>query len=189
MKLPFVLLASNSPRRKELIQQLGFDFKVVPNFLEETYPEDLNRKKVPVFLAKNKNLSSTTSIKEGQILLTADTIVLSSKILEKPINQTNAVEMISSLSGKTHEVITGVCIRNINKTIAFDVTTKVTFGQLSTDEIEFYVKTFKPYDKAGSYGIQEWIGLIGIEKIEGSYPNVVGLPTKELYDVIKKEFI
>ena len=188
MDLPFVLLASKSPRREELIQQLGFKYRIVPNNAEEIYPKDLNRKKVPVFLAKNKSLSSSTPIKNGQLLVTADTIVLSSKILEKPYSYSEAIDMISSLSGETHEVITGVCVRNTEKTISFDVLTKVTFGILTTAEIEFYVKKFKPYDKAGSYGIQEWIGLIGIEKIEGSYTNVVGLPTKELYDVIKKEF-
>lgn len=190
MQLPHVLLCSNSPRRKELIEQLGLPYEIVQNDVDETYSPTINRDQVPVFLAQKKNKLSKVKLKKGQVLITADTIVLRNDdtILEKPKSVTDAFNMIKSLESSDHKVITGVCVRNSNKSRNFKVVTKVYFDNISDDEIKSYINTYKPFDKAGSYGIQEWIGLIGIEKIEGSYTNAVGLPTKELYQLLKNEF-
>ena len=146
------------------------------------FQETFSSNKIATFLAIQKSKALTKTIKENEILITADTIVAkASKILNKPKNKEEAFEMLSFLSDDVHEVITGVCIADNDKKDVFSVTTKVYFKQLSEDEIHYYIKTYKPFDKAGAYGIQEWIGLIGIEKIQGSYFNVVGMPMQELY--------
>ncbi len=177
-----ILLASASPRRRELIAQLGFDVKIVkaPNS-EEKIPQELYREDIAVHLAKEKSdLFEITA--DHEILVTADTIVwLDGKVLGKPVDYSDAFQMLKLLSGKEHYVITGVCLRSNTKTVLFYAETKVKFAVLSDDEIRFYIEHDKPYDKAGAYGIQEWIGKIGIEHIEGSYYNVVGLPVQRLY--------
>ncbi len=177
-----ILLASASPRRRELIAQLGFDYSIVkaPD-TDEIVPEDLYREDIAIHLAKEKS-ESFTNLKDDEILVTADTIVwIDGKVLGKPIDYSDAFEMLSLLSGKEHYVITGVCLRSTKKTVTFHAETMVRFAKLSDDEIRFYINNDKPYDKAGAYGIQEWIGKIGVEHIEGSYYNVVGLPVQKLY--------
>lgn len=182
-----ILLASASPRRRELISQLGFDIKIVkaPD-TEEIIPIGIYREDIAMHLAKEKSDSFDT-IANDEILVTADTIVwLDGKVLGKPVDYSDAFQMLKLLSGKEHYVITGVCLRSNTKTVLFHAETKVKFAVLSDDEIRFYIEHDKPYDKAGAYGIQEWIGKIGIEHIEGSYYNVVGLPVQRLYRELLK---
>ena len=181
------ILGSNSPRRKELLKEIGLDFSVYPSNIEENFNEDIKLKDVPVFLAEKKANAIKNKLKENDILITADTTVIhNNELLSKPENILQAKEMLNKLSGKSHKVITGVCLLSKNKKCTFSCETIVTFNNLEIKEIEFYINKFKPFDKAGSYGIQEWIGLIGIEKIEGSYTNVVGLPASMLYTKLKK---
>lgn len=181
------ILGSNSPRRKEILKEIGLDFSVYPSNIEENFNEDIKLKDVPVFLAEKKANAIKNKLKENDILITADTTVIHNKeLLSKPENTLEAKEMLNKLSGKSHKVITGVCLLSKNKKCTFSCETIVTFNNLEIKEIEFYINKFKPFDKAGSYGIQEWIGLIGIEKIEGSYTNVVGLPASMLYTKLKK---
>ncbi|MER2998411.1 Maf family nucleotide pyrophosphatase [Pontibacter populi] len=176
-----LLLASNSPRRKELLTGLGLTFDVHVKEVEEDYPAELKREHVAEFLAAHKAEQYFEDL-EDHILLTADTIVcLGDKVLNKPANYQEAYDMLRSLSGTSHEVITGVCILTRDVKDVFYDTTKVYFKDLSHEEIDYYITNYKPYDKAGAYGIQEWIGKIGIERIEGSYFNVVGLPVQKLY--------
>ncbi len=178
-----IILASSSPRRQSLLKNSGLNFEIfseVPNNDEE-YPENMNIYDIAGYLA-NKKSSQIREINENQIFITADTIVgIEKKNLGKPHDFCEAKKMLRLLSGKTHFVITGVCIRSAKKQIVFDVITYVSFRDLQDEEIYYYIDKFKPYDKAGAYGIQEWIGLIGIEKIQGCYYNVVGLPVQELY--------
>lgn len=177
-----ILLASASPRRQELLSNLGFDLRIVklPDG-DENYPNNLYREEIAVYLAKKK-ATSYNILQESEILITADTIVwMDGKVLGKPENYSDAFQMLKFLSGKKHYVITGVCLKSINKTVVFHVETMVKFADLTDEEIRFYIENFKPYDKAGAYGIQEWIGKVGIEFIEGSYYNVVGLPVQRLY--------
>ena len=181
------ILGSNSPRRKEILKEIGLDFSVYPSNIEENFNEDIKLKDVPVFLAEKKANAIKNKLKENDILITADTTVIhNNELLSKPENILQAKEMLNKLSGKSHKVITGVCLLSKNKKCTFSCETIVTFNNLEIKEIEFYINKFKPFDKAGSYGIQEWIGLIGIEKIEGSYTNVVGLPASMLYTKLKK---
>ena len=181
------ILGSNSPRRKEILKEIGLDFSVYPSNIEENFNKDIKLKDVPVFLAEKKANAIKNKLKENDILITADTTVIHNKeLLSKPENTLEAKEMLNKLSGKSHKVITGVCLLSKNKKCTFSCETIVTFNNLEIKEIEFYINKFKPFDKAGSYGIQEWIGLIGIEKIEGSYTNVVGLPASMLYTKLKK---
>ncbi|MGB0806716.1 MAG: Maf family nucleotide pyrophosphatase [Salibacteraceae bacterium] len=176
-----VVLASNSPRRKELLGALGIDFKVQSSLGEETYPNELDCDKVAEFLAVQK-ANWFDDFTANQLYITADTIVLlDNKVLGKPSNSEEAKQTLASLSNKTHQVITAFCIKSKNKLISKSVVTEVTFSTLSESQIDYYIELYKPFDKAGSYGIQEWIGMIGIEKINGSYFNVVGLPTHELF--------
>jgi septum formation protein len=176
-----LLLASNSPRRKELLTGLGLKFDVHVKDVEEDYPSELKRDEIAEFLASHKADQYFEDLKD-HILLTADTIVcLGDKVLNKPRNYQEAYDMLRTLSGTSHEVITGVCILTRDIKDVFHDTTKVYFKELSHEEIDYYITTYKPYDKAGAYGIQEWIGKIGIERIEGSYFNVVGLPVQKLY--------
>jgi septum formation protein len=184
-----IILASQSPRRKDLVNQLGFPFEVRKFDFDESFPKNLNRYDVPVFLALQKS-NQVNSLNENEVLLTADTVViLNNEILEKPSSLSEAKEMISRLSDNTHEVVTGVCLKSNQHTENFSVTSTIYFSKLTEEEINYYVDTYKPLDKAGAYGIQEWIGMIGVKKIIGSYYNVVGLPVHEIYQKIKEQFI
>ena len=183
-----IILGSQSPRRKELLAGLDIPFttKIIPG-LEETYPASLQGEEIPVYLAEQK--SDAYTLEDNELLITADTIVwLDGKVYGKPVDETEAHQMLRALSGKTHDVITGVCLRTNHKNVSFASTTKVTFAHLTDDEITHYINKYRPMDKAGSYGVQEWIGYIGVEHIEGSYFNVMGLPIQKLYTVLK-EFI
>lgn len=181
-----VVLASNSPRRQSLLKELGVDFIVKGSLGKETYPKDLDSIQVAEFLAIQK-ADWFNSFENNELYLTADTVVvLEGAVLGKPKSGVEAKEMIRSLSNKNHEVITGVCVKSKSKQESFSVVTNVYFKELNEDSINYYVDNFKPFDKAGSYGIQEWIGMTGISKIEGSYFNVVGLPTDVLFQVLKK---
>ncbi len=182
-----IILASQSPRRKELLKLIGLDFKVKcgPEF-DEIFPESMIAEKVPLFLAecKSDNFGELTN---NSILITSDTVVaLDSMVLGKPANRDEAIEMISLLSGRDHQVHTGVFLRTEYKRRGFLSTTNVFFRELTESEIEYYVDKYKPYDKAGAYGIQEWIGAVGVERIEGSYFNVMGLPVQQLYAELLK---
>ena len=176
-----LILASKSPRRHELLKELGLSFEIKTKQICENFPNTIDISNVAAFLAKKKADAFELSIDE--IIITSDTtVLLTDRIFNKPKNSQEALEMLQSLSGKTHEVCTGVCIKSTEKEIIFSEFTKVTFKPLSLNEIEYYIKHFQPYDKAGSYGIQEWIGFVGIEKIEGCYYNVMGLPLSKLYN-------
>lgn len=181
-----IILGSQSPRRKELLAGLDIEFttKVIPG-LEETYPDTLQGEEIPIYLAEQK--ADAYTLEDNDLLITADTIVwLNGHVYGKPADETEAREMLHSLSGKTHDVITGVCVRTNKKNVSFASTTKVRFAELTDAEIEHYVNKYRPMDKAGAYGIQEWIGYIGVEHIEGSYFNVMGLPIQRLYTVLKE---
>ncbi|MCP2044937.1 Maf-like protein [Pontibacter sp. HSC-36F09] len=180
-----ILLASNSPRRKELLAGLGLQFEVRVKEVHEDFPEHLQREQVAEFLASHKADAYTSDL-QNEVLITADTIVcLGERILNKPADASEAFAMLRALSGTHHEVITGVCILTKNSKTIFHDATKVYFKKLSDEEINYYIEHYQPFDKAGAYGIQEWIGKIGIEKIEGSYFNVVGLPVQKLYTYLK----
>ncbi|WP_161887725.1 Maf family nucleotide pyrophosphatase [Pontibacter russatus] len=176
-----LLLASNSPRRKELLASLGLTFEVKVKEVHEDFPEHLQRAEVAEYLASHKAEAYREDLQE-EAIITADTIVcLGDRVLNKPADYAEAFEMLQALSGIGHEVITGVCVLTKDQKSVFHDTTKVFFKTLSEAEIDYYITHYKPYDKAGAYGIQEWIGMIGIERIEGSYFNVVGLPVQKLY--------
>ena len=178
-----IVLASQSPRRQELLKGLGLDFEVLPLNVDEQYPPGLKGKEIALYLSELKAKAfQFNSTYKNCLIITADTIVWKdNKILSKPKDHADAVRILKTLSGSVHEVITGVSLRTKDKMTSFHSTTKVFFKELLTEEINYYVSNFKPFDKAGAYGIQEWIGHIGIEKIEGSYFNVVGLPVQRLY--------
>lgn len=177
-----IILASRSPRRQELLKQLGINFEVIVKDYNEDFPEDLRGEEIALFLAREKAKLFKSEIKDNEIVITADTIVwCKDKVLGKPAGAGEARQMIRDLSDDTHEVITGVTILSKAREKTFSVSTKVTFDKLSEEEINYYVEGFKPYDKAGAYGIQEWIGLAACSRIEGSYFNVVGLPVQRLY--------
>ncbi|HEX5001374.1 MAG TPA: Maf family nucleotide pyrophosphatase [Bacteroidia bacterium] len=190
IQAPPVILASGSPRRQELLAAMGIIFSVVLKEVDETFPEHLRREEVALYLAEKKSASYKTEAAEGNLVITADTIVcLEEQIIGKPEGFEEGFEMLKLLSGKRHEVITGVTLRTNDTTVSFFDTTNVYFKPLTSKEITFYLKTCSPYDKAGSYGIQDWIGYIGVEKIEGSYQNVMGLPVQKLYaELIKLHF-
>lgn len=182
-----VLLASNSPRRKELLQGIDIDFeiKVLPD-IDESYPASLPVEKVAEFIAEKKASSYTNNLKEDELLITADTVViLDGAIFGKPNNKEEANAMLTALSGKAHRVISGVCLATLEKQVSFSVTSEVLFSELSSEEIEYYINRYSPFDKAGSYGIQEWIGYIGVEHLSGSYFNIMGLPIQRLYRELK----
>ena len=177
-----IILASQSPRRKELLEGLNIDFATMSMDVDETYPYDMPAVDVAEYLANKKAVAYAPELTEDNIIITADTVVIvEGTILEKPKNEQEAADMLSQLSGKSHEVITGVCVKSVEKTKSFSVTTIVHFKKLSIEEIFHYVHHYKPFDKAGSYGIQEWIGYVGVSKIEGSYFNVMGLPIHKVY--------
>ncbi len=179
------ILASGSPRRAELLKQLEIEFRVQKPDVEEIFPKDLHYSTVAEFLACLK-ADSFNQLEPNEVVITADTTVaINGEILGKPENLEHAKQMLQQFSGNTHEVITGVCLKSTDKQVAFSETTKVFFDKLSDEDINHYVDTYQPLDKAGSYGIQEWIGMIGVKKIEGSYFNVVGLPVQHL----RKELI
>jgi len=178
-----LILASASPRRQQLLKGLGLEFKVRIKKVKETYPKKLKREHIALYLCELKANAFGKDLDKNTLVITADTIVwLNGKVLKKPLDFDEAVSMLKSLSGKMHEVITAVCLKSGKRSKSFFVITKVYFKRLTTKKITYYVTKFKPYDKAGAYGIQEWIGSKGIKKIEGSYFNVMGLPLKELYD-------
>ncbi len=177
-----IILASGSPRRQQFLKDLDLAFEIRLKEIEEIYPENLQGVEITNFLALLKANAFEGEIAENEILITSDTIVwLENKALGKPKDYEEAFQMLQSMSGKTHEVITSVCFKTVQKTETLFEVTKVTFNKLSEDAIRYYLDHYKPFDKAGAYGIQEWIGLIGIAKIEGSYTNVVGLPTEKVY--------
>lgn len=180
------ILASKSPRRQELLKSLGISFEVLINDGDEIYPENLTREEIPIFLAELKATHFTNSIKENDLIITADTIVwFNGEVLGKPVNEEEAIKTLQKLSGNEHQVITGVCLSSIHKQKSFYSVSNVRFKKLLLTEIEYYVSEFKPFDKAGAYGIQEWIGYVGITHIEGSFYNVMGLPVQQLYTEIQ----
>ena len=183
-----LILASASPRRRELLAACDIDFVLADKFeCEECYPADLEADKVAEYLSQLKSNAYPHALGEKDILLTADTVViLGDKILGKPHSEEEAVEMITSLSGATHKVVTGVTLRTAKQTISFSAESLVSFRTLEAEEVRYYVEKYRPLDKAGAYGIQEWIGYIGIEGIEGSFYNVMGLPVQRLYATLKE---
>jgi len=188
MKPSKLILGSKSPRRQELVTHLGFPVEIRVQDVEENYPNTLPLEDIPEYLAKLKATPLIADLKAGELLLTSDTIVLlNGEVIGKPKDEKDAVNMLSKLSGNTHVVISGVALTSSDKQETFKSTTKVTFRDLLIEEIEKYVTEYKPLDKAGAYGIQEWIGYIGVTSIEGSYLNVVGLPLAEV-DMRIKQF-
>lgn len=183
-----IILASNSPRRKELLAGLDIDFtvKVLPG-ISESYPEGTPVTDIPRYIAKEKADAYQSVMRPMELVITADTVVVvGDSVLGKPADEDEARHMLNMLSGKTHQVITGVCLTTTEKQRCFAVTTNVTFRELAQEEIDYYVKTYQPTDKAGAYGIQEWIGYVGVTRLEGSYFNVMGLPVQKIYDELKQ---
>jgi septum formation protein len=177
------ILASKSPRRQFLLKDLGLDFEVHTKDVDESFPDTLRAHEIPLYLCQKKADAFDKDLDDNTIVITADTVVwVHGQVLNKPENYEDAIRMLKLLSGKMHEVYTGVCIKSKYKTKVFYSLTKVFFKTLSEEEIQYYIKNFHPYDKAGAYGAQEWIGYIAVEKIEGSYFNVMGLPLRELYE-------
>lgn len=181
-----IILASGSPRRQQFFKDLDLDFEIRIREVEEVFPPHLQSYEITNYLAKLK-ADAFDDLNNNELLITSDTLVLlDGKTLGKPSSEEDAIKMLQNLSGKTHEVITSVCFKTKNKTEIIHDVTKVTFSELSLESIQYYITKYKPLDKAGSYGIQDWIGLIGISRIEGSYTNVVGLPTEKVYQYLLK---
>ena len=183
-----VVLASNSPRRKELLAGLGIDYEVktLPD-IDESFPGGLSEVETATYIARAKADVYRNIMQSDELIITADTIVwLDGEVMGKPVDEEDARRMLRALSGKTHQVITGVCLMTLDSQKAFATVTDVTFCHLSEEEIDYYVERYRPMDKAGSYGIQEWIGFVGVESISGSYFNVMGLPIQRLYTELKK---
>lgn len=182
-----IILGSASPRRQELLRGINLSFEVMPMDVDESFPASLSGAEIPMFLAEKKAAAYNSMITDEMMVITADTIVLlEGKVLGKPTDKADAFKMLQNLSGKTHLVITGVCINTLKRRYTFHTTSEVKFAQLNDTEIEYYLEHYAPYDKAGSYGIQEWIGFIAVEKINGSYFNVMGLPIQRLYNELKR---
>ena len=182
-----LVLASKSPRRQQLLRNLELEFEVRPVEMDEAYPEELGMTAIAEYVAQAKADALLSTLQVGELLITADTIVWKDgKVLGKPKSREDAVGMLRELSGNQHQVITGMNIQTLNKKISFHAVTEVWFDEMSEDEIIYYVDKYKPYDKAGSYGIQEWIGYVAIYKIEGSFYNVMGLPVHKLYQYLKE---
>ena len=180
-QFPPIILASKSPRRQELLKLMGFDFQVFLREVDESYPPGLSPSEIAVYISEKKAKAFDLLI-ENEIVITADTIVsLDGNIMGKPENEDHAFEMLSELSGKRHDVITGVSLLKNHKVSSFYELTEVFFKEISAEQIRYYINTCQPMDKAGAYGIQEWIGLVAVDRINGSYSNVVGLPTHRLY--------
>ena len=182
-----IVLASKSPRRQELLKGIGVDFSILTKEVDESFPSKLPLIDVAPFLSlKKAKAFEDSELPENYMVITADTVVIvENEILGKPKNRDDAVRMMNLLSGKVHKVVTGVTVHTKEKTKTFSVTSKVTFETLDNQEVNYYIDNFKPYDKAGAYGVQEWIGYIGVSNVEGSYYNVMGLPTQKLYKVLK----
>ena len=185
-----LILASNSPRRKELLAGLGIPFEVrVLQDIDEHYPENLPVNEVTRYIAKEKADAYRRIVAADELIITADTVVIvGDEILGKPVDEADAVRMLKLLSGRTHQVTTGVCLLTAEKERCFDVTTDVTFKTLTDEEIHYYVNRYRPFDKAGAYGIQEWIGYIGVTGLNGSYYNVMGLPVQRIYQELIKHY-
>ena len=183
-----IILGSGSPRRKELLAGLDLHFQVlVRKGVSEDYPDNLSPHEVAQYIAEEKMTAYTDLLIGNTLVITADTVVIcDNDILGKPKDADDARRMLEMLSGKTHQVTTGVCIATAKQKTSFHVTTAVTFKNLTPEEISFYIKKYKPFDKAGAYGIQEWIGYIGVTALNGSYFNVMGLPVQRIYDVLSK---
>ena len=181
-----IILASNSPRRKELLQRLGIPFKVRTLLgIDESYPENLKGDEIVKYISKKKAEAYRSTMLDNELIITADTIVmLGDEVLGKPHSEEDAIDVLRKLSGHTHQVMTGIMVQTVDRMEGMAVTTDVTFTNLLEEDIEYYVKSFLPYDKAGGYGIQEWIGMIAVENIRGSYWNVMGLPVHQLYKML-----
>ena len=183
-----IILGSNSPRRRELLAglDLSFDVHVIPG-LEENYPDSLQPQEIPVFLSKQKAEAYLSTLEDQVLLITADPIVWNeTEVIGKPKDREDAIRMLRSLSGHEHQVVTGVCLTTTKKQETFSVVSSVRFASLTDEEIIYYVDKYKPFDKAGAYGIQEWIGYVGVESISGSFYNVMGLPVQRLYQELKR---
>ena len=183
-----VILASGSPRRRELMAGLGvnYEVRILPD-VDESYPDTLQGEEIPLYIAKEKADAYIPMMQPDELIITADTIVwLDGKVLGKPRDREDALQMLRTMSGRTHKVFTGVCITTTDWQRSFTAQTEVRFATLSEDEILYYVDNFKPMDKAGAYGVQEWIGFIGVENISGSYYNIMGLPVQKLYRELLK---
>lgn len=183
-----VILASGSPRRRELMAGLGvnYEVRILPD-VDESYPDTLQGEEIPLYIAKEKADAYIPMMQPDELIITADTIVwLDGEVLGKPLDREDALQMLRTMSGRTHEVFTGVCITTTDWQRSFTAQTEVRFATLSEDEIIYYVDNFKPMDKAGAYGVQEWIGFIGVENISGSYYNIMGLPVQKLYRELLK---
>jgi septum formation protein len=181
-----IKLASKSPRRQQLLQSLEIDFEIWSLEVDETFPSDLLREEIPLHLAKIKADAFLPRMQNNDLVITADTIVwIDDRVLNKPADAEEALAMLRLLNGKTHEVYTAVCLRTIHREEILWDCTRVHFAQLEEDELLHYIAHYKPFDKAGSYGAQDWIGLVGIDKLEGSYFNVMGLPVHKLYSALK----
>lgn len=185
-----IILASNSPRRKELLSGIDIDYTIKTlRDVDESYPDSIPKEEIAEFIARKKSSAYLPDLKDDELLITADTVVLlDNTVLGKPKDKTDAKRMLQMLSGKTHRVITGVCMVTRKKEICFSATAFVTFGKLSDEEIEYYVEKYQPMDKAGAYGVQEWIGYVAVERIEGSYFNVMGLPIYQVYQELVRSF-
>ena len=185
-----VVLASKSPRRKELLGMLDVPFEIrVKDGIDESYPADMPAVEVAEYLSRLKGKAYAEDIRENEMVITADTIViLDGKIYGKPKNEDDAIDMLMQLQGQTHIVASGVCVATKEKIVSFTTTTEVTFAPLSREEATWYVEKYRPLDKAGAYGIQEWIGCAAVARIDGSFYNVMGLPVHQLYNVLKDEF-
>ena len=182
-----LILGSGSPRRKELLAGLGFEFEVRTKDTDESFSNEMSVEEVPTYLAKKKALALLPDLKENELVISADTVViLNNEILGKPESKEQAIEMLKRLSNQQHTVITGVCFLNNQIERVFSDRTEVTFGELSSEEIEHYIDTHKPYDKAGSYGVQEWLGYAKVSHMNGTYTNVMGFPTNKVYAVLKE---
>lgn len=185
-----IILASKSPRRQELLGMLDVPFEIrVKDGIDESYPESMPAAEVPEFLSRLKGKAYAADIRDNEMVITADTVViLDGKIYGKPKDETDAVDMLMELQGRTHTVASGVCVATKEKIVSFTTTTEVTFAPLTREEAAWYVEKYRPLDKAGAYGIQEWIGCAAVAKIDGSFYNVMGLPVHQLYNVLKDEF-
>ena len=182
-----IILASKSPRRQELLRGMGVDFEILAKETDESFPPEMPLDEVPKYLSLQKSLAFTDEeLPADYLLITSDTVVIcEGEILGKPKDREDAARMLRLFSGKTHHVVTGVTVRSAEKTESFAVRSNVTFAQLDDEEIDYYIEHCTPYDKAGAYGIQEWIGYVGISGLEGSFYNVMGLPTRRLYQCLK----
>ena len=187
LKKYHIILASKSPRRQELLRGMGVDFEILTKETPEDFPLETPTDEVPKYLSLQKSLAfSDDELPSDYLLITSDTVVIcEGGILGKPKDRAEAVRMLKLLSGKTHHVVTGVTVRSTSRTESFAVRSNVTFADLEQDEIDYYIEHCQPFDKAGAYGIQEWIGYVGISGLEGSFYNVMGLPTRKLYQVLK----